>query len=345
MPTGSYERYGLTGNPFRELASENVEDVTIFHVPQASDTVLRTILDEVLDKENRAVVAITGPQGSGKTQRLLLARAEAKARHAFCVYFDVTNRSPWALRGLAEGFERAARDAGLVKMLGAPAWLRSVTALAKAKGEGYDPKEAGRRLGEALNAASPAFLLLNDLHNLVDAADVDRFARTLEEVAGVIRPGVLIMFACYASYLAWLTANQPGFVSRVNRSLPLATLSDDEARLVLAKKLLAKRIVEDLEPTYPFDRGAVHELNVAAHGNPRRLFELADGALERGVQTRAYQIDEEVVHAVIVAREHPGAESAPPWRETDEPAAPPPDASEPVVPPRTGRRSVFGRSR
>jgi len=43
MPTGSYERYGLTGNPFRELASENLEDVMILHVNQAADEQLRTI--------------------------------------------------------------------------------------------------------------------------------------------------------------------------------------------------------------------------------------------------------------------------------------------------------------
>ncbi len=346
MPAGSYERYGLTSNPFRELASESVEDVTIFHVNQESDQTLRSILDEVLDKENRTVVAVTGPQGVGKTERLLLAVAEAKERKAFSVYYDVAGRSQWALRGLAEAFDKAARTAGLVKMLGAPAWLRSVSALAKAKGETYDPKEAGRRIGEALNAASPSFLLLNDLNNLVDAADVEPFAKTLEEVAGVIRPGVLVMFTCYASYLAWLTINQPGFVSRINRTIPLVQLTDDEARLVLAKKLLGKRIVEDLEPTYPFDRTAVRELNDSAHGNPRRLFELADAALERGVASRAYQIDDELVRAAIAAWEAPNPARPPAWQESPDPSADAEAPAEPATTPKpSARRSLFGRSR
>jgi hypothetical protein len=322
--------------------------VTIYHVNQAADTALRTIFDEVLDKENRAVVAVTGAQGAGKTQRLLLAATEAKEHHAFAVYFDVTTQGGWALRGLAGAFEKAARDAKLVKMLGAPGWLRSLTAISRAKGESHDPKEAGRRIGEALNATSPSFLLLNDLHNLAESNEIGVFTKTLEEVIGVIKPGVLLMFTCYASYLAWLTVNQPGFVSRVNRTIPLATLSDDEARLVLAKKLLAKRIVEELEPTYPFDREAVLELNRASRGNPRRLFELADAVLEQAVATRAYQIDGELVRATLATREAAAPSPPPLWQETSSlrsEAPNPPEASSPTAATGAKRRSIWGKSR
>ncbi len=310
---------------------------------QASDEALRTIREEVLDRENRAVVAITGPPGAGKTQRLRVATAEAKERGAFVVYFDVTTRSPWVMRGLAEAIQEAARGAGFQKMLGSPAWLRAIGTLARSKGGLYNPKEAGRRIGEALNATSPSFLLLNDVHNMTEAYEADLFVKTLEEVSGVMKPGVLLMFSCYVGYLAWLTANQPAFAARINRSIPLAGLSDDEARLVLAKKLLAKRIVEELEPTYPFDREAVRELNLAAKGNPRRLFELADVALERGVATRAYQIDGELVRAALSPRDGIAPGSRAPEKE-----APPPPPAEPEVaatpPARPARRSLFKRS-
>ncbi len=344
MPSGSYERYGLTGNPFRELASENLEDVAIYHVDQAADAALRTIREEVLDRENRAVVAVTGPQGVGKTHRLLVTAAEARERKAFVVYFDVTTKTPWVLTGLAEEFQRAAKAAGQVKVLGAPGWLRGVAGLARAKAETYDPKEAGRRIGEALNATAPSFLLLNDLHNLAEARDVEIFARTLEEVTGVIRPGVLLMFSCYASYVAWLTAVQPAFASRINRTIALSGLSDDEARLVLAKKLLAKRIVEELEPTYPFDREAVQELNRIARGNPRRFFELADLVLERAVALRAYQVDGELVRATLAAREPAPAAVPPPWQEPAPPAGPPARATAPAREKPAGRRSLWSRS-
>jgi energy-coupling factor transporter ATP-binding protein EcfA2 len=343
MPSGSYERFGLTGNPFRELASENLEDVTIYHVNQESDALLRSIRDEVFDKENRAVVAITGPQGSGKTQRLLVTAAEARDRQAFSVYFDVPTKGALVLRGLAAAFEKSARTAGLVKLLGAPAWLRSVSALARVKAESFDPKDAGRRIGAALNATAPSFLLLNDLHNLVDSSEIDLVAKTLEEVSGAIKPGVLVLFTCYASYLAWLTANQPSFAARINRAIPLATLSDDEARLVLAKKLLAKRVVEDLEPTYPFDRDAVHELNRASHGNARRLFELADTVLEGAVAARVYQIDSEAVRGALLERTTSAPHAPPAWQETTDDPVPSPRV--PAAPAAPARRSLWGRSR
>ena len=347
MPTGNYDRYGLTGNPFRELASENLEDVTIYHVNQESDALLRSVREEVLDKENRAVVAVTGPQGAGKTHRLLVMAAEAKEHKGFVVYYDITSKSPWVLKGLVTAFEKSAKEAGLIKMLGAPAWLRALSSVAKAKAGSYDPMEAGRRIGEALNATAPSFFLLNDLHNLAESEEVEVFAKALEEVTAVIKPGVLVMFACYASYLAWLTAYQPALASRVNRAIPLAILTDDEARLILAKKLLAKRIVEELEPTYPFDREAVQELNKAAHGNVRRLFEFADIVLERAVQTRVYQIDAELVRTVLAAR----IPAVPPavWQETLEPSTDPTPAGPAPAPAENSspaaRRSIFRTSR
>lgn len=345
MPTGSYERYGLTGNPFRDLSSENLDDVTIYHVNQASDEALRTIREEVFDQENRAVVAVTGVQGAGKTERLLVTAAEAKERKAFTVYLDVTTRIPWVLGGLVDAFQQSAKDSGLVKVLGSPAWLRGIAAVGKPRGGAYDPKRAGRAIGEALNATRPSFLLLNDVHNLVEMREVDGFAKTLGEVTDVIKPGVLVMMTCYASYLAWLSVNHPALASRINRAIQLSGLSDDEARLILAKKLLAKRIVEDLEPTYPFDRGAVAELNRASRGNPRRLLELADNALEQGLAARAYQIDAETVRASLARREgvivggarlDPATAQGPTSRDASE------TAPAPSVPARTERRSIWG---
>ena len=342
MPTGSYERYGLTGNPFRELASENLDDISIFHVNQSVDAALRTIEDEVLDKENRAVVAITGVQGSGKTERLLVAAALAKEHRAFQVYFDISSKTPWVLKGLADAFQKAAREAGHVKMLGAPAWLRPLGSLARSKEATYDPNVAGRRIGEALNATAPSFLLLNDIHNLVEMREVDSFAKTIEEISAVMKPGALLMFTCYASYLAWLNVNHPSLASRINRSVQLQPFSDDEARLVLAKKLLAKRIVEELEPTYPFDREAVHEINLRARGNPRRMLEVADAVLERGVETRAYQIDGELVRATFAAREVVGLGGTPPAAEGS--MATPVDVSESLPIPAKDERRPFWRT-
>jgi len=295
MPGAAYDRYGLTGNPFRDLASESLSDVELYHVNQAVDETIRTIRDEVLEKENRAVIAITGDLGVGKTERLRVADADATQRKAFHVYFDISTKMPWVIQGLAQEFRRSAQTAGLVKAFGGPAWLRGLAPLEKMKSEGYDPIVAGRAIATALNESAPSFLLLNDLHNLVESREVDVFARTLQEITDAIRPGVLVMFTCYGSYVAWLTVNHPALTSRINRTFALTALSNDEATLLLAKKLLAKRIVEDLDPTYPFDSAAVAALNTAARGNPRRLLELADLALEYAATHRANRVDVDVV--------------------------------------------------
>ena len=298
MPTGTYNRFGLTGNPFRDLASESLEDVSLFHVNQDTDQGLRTIKDEILDKENRAVVAIIGELGAGKTERLRFTAAEAKEQHTFCVYFDVAEKTPGALRGLAQEFRKSAQASGLIKTFGGPGWLRSVQGLKKLKDEKYDPAEAGKAIAQALSESAPAILLLNDLHNLIDTREVDQFVKVLQVVTDSIKPGVLVMFTCYTSYLAWLTVNHPAFAQRINRKFLLRRFSDDEASLLLAKKMLAKRLVEDLDPIYPFDAEAVSALNVAAGGNPRRILELADLAIEYGLAHRAYRVDVEVVRTV-----------------------------------------------
>jgi len=288
--------------------------VTLFHVNQETDQNLRTIKDEVYDKENRAIVVIIGELGAGKTERLRVTAAEAKEQHAFCVYFDITEKTPGVLRGLAQEFRKAAQEFGLIKTFGGPGWVRPVQALEKLKDESYDPTEAGQAIARALNDSAPSLLLLNDVHNLIDSREVDSFVKVLQEVADSIKPGVLVMFSCYTSYLAWLTVNHAAFAQRINRKFLLRRFSDDEAALLLAKKLLAKRVVEDLDPTYPFDSDAVSALNVAANGNPRRLLELADLAIEYALARRAYRVDVDMVRAIVPSapeRVAPAATAAP----------------------------------
>jgi type II secretory pathway predicted ATPase ExeA len=300
MPSStSYDRYGLTGNPFRDLASESLADVELLHVYLQADDTLRVVKEEVLEKENKAFIALVGNHGTGKTERLLLAASEGRARKAFVVYLDITDKSGWVIRGLAAEMQRVAGLGGFAQIFSAPAWYREIAPLTKIKDRAYDPIAAGKAIGRALNANAPAFLLLNDLHNLRNSPDGIGFMRVLEEVSNVVKPGVLVMFGAYPELIVSLAKNTPALSSRINRTLILTSFSDDEAALLLAKRLLAKRLIENLDPLYPFDREAIQGLNAAAYGNPRRLLELADRALEHAVRHRAYRIDIEVVRAIL----------------------------------------------
>jgi hypothetical protein len=302
VPSASYDRYGLTGNPFRDLASESLSDVELFHVNLDLDRALESIREEVFSKENRAVVALVGLHGAGKTERLLLTNSEAKARKAFAIYYDVTAKSSWVMKGLAETVVKTANLGGFKQLFSAPKWFREVLALSKLKDKGYDPVRAGRALGEALNANAPAVLLLNDLHNLTATKELDSFTKTLQELLDVIKPGVLVMFGVFPAFMLQLAREHPPLMGRINRTIVLPKFNSDEAALMLAKKLLAKRLVEGLDPLYPFDRDAVVKLNLAAYGNPRRVLELADAALEYAASHRAYRIDGEVLRSALVER-------------------------------------------
>ena len=311
MPGSAYERYGLVSNPFRDLASENLEDIGIFHVNLAIDDQLTAIEEEVLEKENRALVAIVGGPGAGKTQRLLLAASVGKERKALVAYVDVTGKSSLLLEDVTREIQKQAAAAGFAKTFSSPKWYRELVALQKIKDGQYDPIAAGKTIGEALSGAAPAFLLLNDVHNLSQSPEADAFGKLLQEISDAIKPGVLVMFGCYTSYLIWLVKNRPALASRINRAVSLPRLNAEEASLLIAKKLLAKRLVENLDPTYPFDREAVAELNSRAGGNPRRLLDMADLALEYAAQHRRNRVDSETVRAALLAGE-PASPAGPP---------------------------------
>lgn len=302
MPAPSYERYGLISNPFRDLASESIEDVELYHVNLEVDRLLETMREEVFAKENRAVVALVGLHGAGKTERLLVTATEAKTRRAFCVYFDITSKTAWVTKGLAETIVKAANLGGFKQLFSAPKWFREVSALQKLKDANYDPIRTGRAIAAALNANAPAFLLLNDLHNLANSKERLLFVKTLQEIIDGIKPGVMLMFGTFPTFMLQLAREQGPLTSRINRTIVLPRFTAEEASLLIAKKLLGKRIVEGLDPLYPFDKDVVTKLNLVAYGNPRRLLELADAALEYGATHRAYRVDEEVLRTALTER-------------------------------------------
>lgn len=288
MDLSSYERYGLHGNPFHFADKEvSLQELEIYHVTQSVDDELALLKEGTFNRENKTVVVLTGPQGSGKTHRLFLARREAEMNTMTCVYFDIGNGSHIAGEGLVQAFLSKKE-----KRFSQPSSTKQIKKLSKNMSKGYDPQLVGKALAEALNQQAPAFLLVNALHKLSSVRDVDRFLALLSVLCDHIRPGVMVMMECDKPYFTGLARSNTGVISRIKRQVQIPMLSDDEARLLLAKRLLVKRMVEDVDPLYPFTPDSVSILNTRAQGNPQALLQQAKYVFDDATKRRMITIDD-----------------------------------------------------
>ena len=305
MEKTGFERYGLSGNPFRDLSSENIEDVEIFHVPQFIDKDIKEIRDETFDMENKAVIALMGELGAGKTERLLLLKKEADRRGAFCVMGGVTTETQWMVKNILESILEIRKTSGK-KGLMTPKWCRDVQKALKTimkGGPDYDPEEIAHVISAALNSNLPSFLLINDLHRLPEKEDMDQFLQILYVVTNEIVPGVMVVLSGDEKYFKGVLYSHATLNERINRKLVIPPLNVQEASLMVAKRLLAKRLVDDMDALYPFTAESMVALNGLAKGNPRNLLKYADFLLENAVKARAVQIDEDIVKAMVEQNE------------------------------------------
>jgi type II secretory pathway predicted ATPase ExeA len=319
-----YERYGLTGNPFRDLVSESLDDVEIYHVRQAMDEVIRAAKEEVIEKENKAVIAILGALGMGKTERLLLAQSQARKAGIFAVFRDLTSTSSASLEGIIDSISEQAK-LGFGAKISPPKWVRDLNKQKKALKGDYDAEAVGKAIAEALNENAPAFLMLNDLQDIHAGDEETKFTKALESIGNYTKPGVLVLLASDPHRFQQMVSRQPSLSARINRSLHVAPLSDQEASLLIAKRLLSKRLVEDLEPIYPFTPDGIAVINQAANGNPREVIRLSDQLIEFAARRKSIQVDAELVQKGL-DEIGAGAGSAPatsPARPTARAPAPP----------------------
>ncbi len=291
-----YDRYGLTGNPFRDLSSEGLEDVELFHVMQPVDRELMAIVEEVSEKENKAVVALLGGLGAGKSERLMLVRSKIKGEgHFFCMS-NVCAETRWVIKSVAEGIIGEAKKSGAFS---SSPWRKDLARIAKNAQKGYDPNAAGRAIASALNANAPAFLALNDLHWLDVGQDTDNFMHALHTVFDEIDRGVMIILTSSESYFETLMSGRDSLKARINCWLRVPPLSDDEAGLLIAKRLMVKRVVEDMQPLYPFGKDAISVMNAASGGNPREFLRIADIVIDNAAKKKAIQIDGELARVFL----------------------------------------------
>jgi type II secretory pathway predicted ATPase ExeA len=300
MPKMGYERYGLSGNPFRDLSSESLEDVDVFQVNQNVDDELIIFKEELFDKENKAVIAVLGGNGSGKTQRLRFTQSEAKKNNAFCVYMDIAPQTQFAVASILEGMLENANLSGIQKTVNTPKWYRETSKhLKQVKKCNFNPDEIGGFIVDTLNEKAPSCLLMNDLHNLTIPEDLEKFIRVLQIISDRINPGVLVMISSDINYFQNLMNRYPHLYQRINRQMIIPPLNDQEASLMVAKRLLDKRFVGEIDPIYPFEDEAIYLMNKFSKGNPRQLLRTASLVVDAAVQRRAMVISLELVTEIL----------------------------------------------
>src|ERR1041385_4203902 len=329
MQRPGYERFALVSNPFHDLASESLDEIEVYHVLQEADEAFERLKQEVLERSRKAFVLVVGPLGSGKTQRLRVTERQAAAVEAYSQYLNLGEAPPDPVAAIAEGLEDAIAKRKLAKGFSPPKWSKDLSTLAK--GKALNPETAGRTLAEALNALAPSYLLLNDLDALHGEPEA-RFLQTLLAAVSHLREGTMVAIACQQPHFVHLTQRAGPLMSRVNRVLELRGLTNEEAELVLAKRMAGRRLIEDLDPIYPFTRPG-----------------LADLVLDSAVKERAFQIGPEIVAAAL-AKAGGIVEAQPVTPEPTAAVAPrpatvhTPSPSAPALPPPpAGRRAALAR--
>src|SRR5688500_594973 len=287
MQRTGYDRFALTSNPFHDLASEGLQETEVFHVAQEADEAFERMKQEVLDGSRKAFVLVSGPLGSGKTQRLRVTLAQAEAAGAFALYLNLAEAPPEPLAAIASGIAEAAAKRKAVKGFAGRRWLRTLKSLAK--GKAIAAESAGRRLAEALTALSPAYILLNDL-DMLHGPPRERLLQALLGLVSNMPSGVMVCMGCQPGHVDPLTEQDPALASRLNRVVKIRGLPDEDAGRPLAKRLAGKRLIERLDRLSPCRAPAAADINTAAGGSPRRLLQLADLVLDGAVKERAFQI-------------------------------------------------------
>lgn len=315
MEKSGYERYGLLGNPFRDLASETIEAIELLHVNQPFDRDIATMIEEAREKVNKSVVLMMGGHGMGKTERLMLIQSDCRKKENFCVFRNVTSDCEGTVNSICEGIVSDYKKTKKKKLM-TPKWMAQVNKFTKRSKTDFEAEKAGRVIAEALNNLAPSFLLLNDLQGLKDSNEADRLNSVMNTLLNGIVPGVMIVLTCETDYFQDVICGEApdtsnfktfkDYVSkknalkdRINKKITIPPLSKNEAMLVIGKRLLVKRLVDDLPSLYPFNDLAVMRMNHAVRGNPRVLLKVADHIIELAAKARVVQVDEEFVDTAL----------------------------------------------
>ncbi|WP_456368656.1 ATPase [Thermococcus sp.] len=302
-PYHSYEIYGLSHNPFEQLASEGISDVESIHVYQEIDMRLQMIISEVIGNKSSIALSIVGPLGMGKTQRLKTIARAISERGGKAIYVKVdTNDILKLTRDIFYALkppksrtniflENLSRKLGFIdrleKMLSDP--------------NEYKSRDIAELLVEQLRKYPYSALLLDELENMQGAREREKiqFFEMLRHVISTMPPGCVVAFASIPEAYEEYTKIFPAFFMRLHYEFRLRPMSVEETFELVKKRLNRARIRDTDDPIYPFTEEAIKLIHDLAKGNPRQILRLLHYVLSESAKHKFDPIDDYVVTTIL----------------------------------------------
>ncbi|AMM53135.1 AAA family ATPase [Pyrococcus kukulkanii] len=299
----SYEVYGLSKNPFIELASEGIEDIESIHVYQEVDMKISSLISDVIGNRSSITFSIVGPLGMGKTQRLKSVARAIEERGGKVIYVKVDTTDILKItRDIFSALKPPKNRTNiflenLSKKLG---FINRLEKMLSSVDE-YKSRDIAEMLTQELSKYQYSALLLDELENMQGANEKEKilFFEMLRHFISNMPPGSIFAFACIPEAYEEYSKLFPAFFMRLHYEFKLRPMSYEEVVELVKKRLAKVRIRDTADPIYPFTEDAIKLIHELGKGNPRQILRLLNYVLSEAVKHKFDPINEYVVTTIL----------------------------------------------
>ncbi|MFA4646964.1 ATPase [Pyrococcus kukulkanii] len=299
----SYEVYGLSKNPFIELASEGIEDIESIHVYQEVDMKISSLISDVIGNKSSITFSIVGPLGMGKTQRLKSVARVVEEKGGKVIYVKVDTTDILKItRDIFSALKPPKNRTNiflenLSKKLG---FINRLERMLSSINE-YKSRDIAEMLTQELSKYQYSALLLDELENMQGANEKEKilFFEMLRHFISNMPPGSLFAFACIPEVYEEYSKLFPAFFMRLHYEFKLRPMSYEEVVELVKKRLAKVRIRDTADPIYPFTEDAIRLIHELGKGNPRQILRLLNYVLSEAVKHKFDPINEYVVTTIL----------------------------------------------
>lgn len=299
----SYEIYGISKNPFVELASEGIEDIESIHVYQEVDMKISSIISDVIGNRTSVAFSIVGPLGMGKTQRLKSIGKIIEEKRGKVIYVKVDTTDVLKITRDIFAALKPPRERTNIFIENLYRKLGFINRLEKMLSslEEYKSRDIAEMLTQQLSKYSYSALLLDELENMMGATEKEKilFFEMLRHFISNMPPGTVFAFASIPEAYEEYSKQFPAFFMRLHYEFKLRPMSFEEVVELVKKRLSKVRTKDTSAPIYPFTEDALRLIHELGKGNPRQILRLLNHVLTEAVKHKFDPIDEYVVTTIL----------------------------------------------